>query len=91
MSPHIQKLLVTALSEWYTSSDPPDTKKMLAILEMAKELKVLLLVLNAYSFPFTLELACWASKRDYLKLDKWIMDKLRDSKVKIICTSAIRL
>ena len=81
MSPHIQKLLVTALSEWYMSSDPPDPNKMLAVLEMAKELKVLLLVLNAYLFPFTLELACWASKGEYLKLDKWIMDKLREVKV----------
>ena len=83
VSPHIQQLLVAALSEWYLTSEPPEAAKIHSILEMSKELNVLPLVLNSYSFPFTLELACWAAQRDHLKLDKWVLDKLRDSKMQV--------
>ncbi|EJW82733.1 hypothetical protein WUBG_06355, partial [Wuchereria bancrofti] len=31
---------------------------------------------NVPQFPFTIDLACLASRRDFLKLDKWIDDKL---------------
>lgn len=80
-SPHIQHLLVKAMSDWYLESDTIDPSKILSILEMAKELKVLPIVLTANNFPFIIELACWAAKRDFLKLDKWFSDKIRDYKV----------
>lgn len=31
---------------------------------------------NVPQFPFTIDLACLASRRDFLKLDKWVDDKL---------------
>lgn len=31
-----------------------------------------------HQFPFTIDLACLASRRDFLKLDKWIEDKISE-------------
>jgi len=36
------------------------------------------LLLNAQSFPFVIDLACLASRRGYLKLEKWLTDKIRE-------------
>lgn len=68
------------MSDWYLDTDPADPSKILAILEMAMELQVLPAILMANNFPFIIELACWAAKRDFLKLDKWFADKIRDYK-----------
>ena len=83
LSPHIQHQLVKAMSDWYLDSDPVDPSKVLSILEMAKELKVLPIILTANNFPFVIELACWATKMDVLKLEKWFTDKIRDYKVRM--------
>lgn len=80
-SPHIQHQLVQAMSDWYLDTDPPDPSKVFSILDMAMELKVLPTILTSNHFPFIVELACWAAKRDFLKLDKWFADKIRDYKV----------
>lgn len=39
------------------------------------------MLLNATPFPFVIDLACLASRREYLKLDKWLTDKIREHKV----------
>jgi len=36
------------------------------------------MLLNAQSFPFVIDLACLASRRGYLKLEKWLTDKIRE-------------
>jgi hypothetical protein len=36
------------------------------------------MLLNAQSFPFIIDLACLASRRGYLKLEKWLTDKIRE-------------
>lgn len=41
-------------------------------------LQALSLVLNLHQFPFVIDLACLASRREYLKLDKWLSDKIRE-------------
>lgn len=41
-------------------------------------------MLNAPTFPFVIDLACLASRREYLKLDKWLGDKIREHGVRII-------
>lgn len=40
--------------------------------------QALSLLLNAQSFPFVIDLACLASRREYLKLEKWLNDKIRE-------------
>lgn len=87
MCPHIQHLLVKAMSDWYLEREPLDPTKILSILEMAKELEVLPIILTANNFPFVIELACWATKRDFLKLEKWFSEKIREYKVFCACVS----
>jgi hypothetical protein len=43
-----------------------------------KFFQALSMLLNAQSFPFVIDLACLASRRGYLKLEKWLTDKIRD-------------
>lgn len=40
--------------------------------------QALSLLLSVQQFPFIIDLACLASRRDYLKLDKWLADKIRE-------------
>ena len=48
---------------------------------MAQDLKALSMLLNATPFAFVIDLACLASRREYLKLDKWLTDKIREHRV----------
>jgi len=36
------------------------------------------LLLSVQQFPFIIDLACLASRREYLKLDRWLSDKIRE-------------
>ena len=45
--------------------------------------QALSMLLNATPFAFVIDLACLASRREYLKLDKWLSDKIREHGVKI--------
>lgn len=45
---------------------------------ISKFLQALSMLLNAQSFPFVIDLACLASRREYLKLEKWLTDKIRE-------------
>lgn len=40
--------------------------------------QALSMLLNATPFAFVIDLACLASRREYLKLDKWLSDKIRE-------------
>jgi len=39
------------------------------------------MLLNSMPFAFVIDLAALASRREYLKLDKWLTDKLREHQV----------
>lgn len=68
------------MAQWYVRSDPADlTLRLSRILDVAQELKALTVLLNATAFSFVIDLACLASRRQFLKLDKWIGDKLREN------------
>lgn len=73
-----QKILLESLVELYNQSTAPDeqTNKLLRILEISQDLKALNHLLNDSSYLFVIDLASVASRREYLKLDKWINDKL---------------
>ena len=36
------------------------------------------MLLSATPFAFVIDLACLAFRREYLKLDKWLADKIRE-------------
>lgn len=40
------------------------------------------MLLNGTPFVFVIDLAALASRREYLKLDKWLTDKIREHGVK---------
>lgn len=65
------------MSECYLRSDCDQTK-LSRILDVAQDLKALSSLLNARSFMFVIDLACLASRREYLKLEKWLGDKIRE-------------
>uniref|UniRef100_A0A1I8ED01 CCR4-Not complex component Not1 C-terminal domain-containing protein n=2 Tax=Wuchereria bancrofti TaxID=6293 RepID=A0A1I8ED01_WUCBA len=73
----LRPTILTALCSYYMKN-PDDQTKLSRILEVAHELKPdgLAELFNVPQFPFTIDLACLASRRDFLKLDKWIDDKL---------------
>ncbi|XP_050527108.1 CCR4-NOT transcription complex subunit 1-like isoform X2 [Daktulosphaira vitifoliae] len=73
----LRHTLVQAMSEWYVRSDQ-DHVKLSRILDIAQDLKALSLLLSIQQFSFVIDLACLASRREYLKLDKWLSDKIRE-------------
>lgn len=76
-NPQIRHIIMHSMSEWYIRGDY-DQSKLSRILEVSQELKALSNLLNARSFMFVIDLACLASRREYLKLEKWLSDKIRE-------------
>ncbi|XP_070574645.1 LOW QUALITY PROTEIN: CCR4-NOT transcription complex subunit 1-like [Ptychodera flava] len=77
-SPTIRKLVMHAMAEWYMRGENFDQSRLSRILDVAQDLKALSLLLNGTPFAFVIDLACLASRREYLKLDKWLSDKIRE-------------
>lgn len=76
-NPNIKPIIMHAMAEWYIRGEN-DQSRLSRILDVAQDLKALSLLLNVQSFLFVIDLACLASRREYLKLDKWLTDKIRD-------------
>jgi len=75
-----QKTLLQALSDHYTKSPPEEQQQRLSrILDVAQDIKTLFRLLDGTCYPFVIDLACLASRREYLKLDKWLMDKFTEN------------
>ena len=68
-------VLIAAMTEWYMMAENDQTR-LSRILDMAQDLKALFNLLNSHSFPFVIDLACLAYRREFLKLDKWLNDKI---------------
>jgi len=73
----VRPMMTHAMAEWYLRSDFDQTK-LSRILDVAQDLKALQHLLNANSHLFIVDLACLASRREFLKLDKWLSDKIRE-------------
>ena len=72
-----KQILLQAMCEYYIKSPPEEQQQRLSrILDVAQDLKALSILLNGNCYPFVIDLACLASRREYLKLDKWLMDKI---------------
>ncbi|CAL8357419.1 unnamed protein product [Lota lota] len=77
-SPSIRQLIMHSMAEWYMRGEHYDQAKLSRILDVAQDLKSLSMLLNATPFAFVIDLAALASRREYLKLDKWLTDKIRE-------------
>ncbi|GFQ94535.1 CCR4-NOT transcription complex subunit 1 [Trichonephila clavata] len=73
----IRNIIMHAMGDWYARGDGDQTR-LSRILDVAQDLKALSMLLNLTPFLFVIDLACLASRREYLKLDKWLNDKVRD-------------
>lgn len=73
----IKPVIMHAMAEWYLRGEH-DQSRLSRILDVAQDLKALSMLLNARSFMFVIDLACLASRREYLKLEKWLTDKIRE-------------
>ncbi|KAG8177929.1 hypothetical protein JTE90_000793 [Oedothorax gibbosus] len=73
----IRSIVMGAMGEWYARGEG-DQARLSRILDVAQDLKALSLLLNLTPFLFVIDLACLASRREYLKLDKWLSDKVRE-------------
>ncbi|XP_060519791.1 CCR4-NOT transcription complex subunit 1 isoform X2 [Cylas formicarius] len=77
---NIKPVIMHAMAEWYARGDCDQTR-LSRILDVAQDLKALSMLLNAQSaqsYPFIIDLACLASRREYLKLEKWLSDKINE-------------
>lgn len=77
---NIKPIIMHSMAEWYVRGDC-DQSRLSRILDVAQDLKALSMLLNAQnaqSYPFIIDLACLASRREYLKLEKWLTDKIRE-------------
>lgn len=49
------------------------------------------MLLNGTPFAFVIDLAALASRREYLKLDKWLTDKIREHGVSLLIDFKMKL
>lgn len=73
----LKHIIMHSMSDWYIRGEN-DQSRLTRILDVAQDLKALSSLLNVRSFQFVIDLACLASRREYLKLDKWLNDKIRE-------------
>nr|CAB3232164.1 CCR4-NOT transcription complex subunit 1 [Phallusia mammillata] len=91
-SPIPRQLLMASMAEWSTRGDQYDQQKLSRLLDIAQDLKALQVLLNSKPFAFVIDLAALATRREYLKLDKWLTDKLREHRDEFIiaCISFVK-
>ncbi|KAI9365956.1 CCR4-Not complex component, Not1-domain-containing protein [Zopfochytrium polystomum] len=68
-----QQLCLAGLVHLY-SKDPSSLSR---ILDVAQEMKALSQILETKAYPFSIDLAALASRRDFLNLEKWLQDRIR--------------
>lgn len=73
----MRQILFASMAAYY-SQNPEDQTRLTRILEITHELKGLSELLSINQFPFVIDLAILAARRDFLKLDKFIEDKLTE-------------
>ena len=75
----IRTLVMNAMADWYTKAhDTEQSIRLARILDVSQDLKALSILLNGQPLLFNIDLACLAARRGYLKLDKWMSDRIRD-------------
>lgn len=76
----IRTLIMHSMAEWYMRGEPHDQMRLGRILDVAQDLKALSMLLNATPYAFVIDLACLASRREYLNMEKWLNDKITEHK-----------
>lgn len=73
----LRQVIINAMASYY-NQNPDDQSRLNKVLEIAHELKPngLAELFNLQQFPFVIDLACLAQRREFLKLEKFLKDKL---------------
>ena len=77
----IKPILMLSMADWYlkaAAEGDNEHSHLSRILDVAQDLKALSMMLNGQPFPFVIDLAIMASRREYLNLEKWLGDKIRE-------------
>ncbi len=78
---------MNSMADWYMKAPQEGGEQSLRlarILDVSQDLKALSILLNGQPLMFNIDLACLAARRGYLKLDKWLSDRIRDHGVSIL-------
>ncbi|KAK5971782.1 CCR4-NOT transcription complex subunit [Trichostrongylus colubriformis] len=75
----VHNMIINAFLAFHSKA-PDDQQRLARILDIANELKPggLAELFSCSHVPFIIEMGLLASKRDYLKLDKWLEDKFAE-------------
>jgi CCR4-NOT transcription complex subunit 1 len=73
----MRQIIFGSMAAYYNQNNE-DQSRLTRILEITHELKGLSELLSINQFPFVIDLAILAARRDFLKLDKFIEDKLTE-------------
>jgi CCR4-NOT transcription complex subunit 1 len=77
----IKPILMLSMADWYlkaAAEGDSEHSRLSRILDVAQDLKALSLMLSGQPFTFVIDLAVLASRREYLNLEKWLTDKIRE-------------
>ena len=76
-SEQLRQVIINSMASYY-NQNPDDQSRLNKVLEIAHELKPngLAELFNLQQFPFVIDLACLAQRREFLKLEKFLKDKL---------------
>jgi CCR4-NOT transcription complex subunit 1 len=75
---NINRNFVTrSMVDWYQQ----DTTHISRILDVCQDIKALSTILDNTPFPFAMEMAALAHRREYLNLDKWLSERLMQGHV----------
>lgn len=69
-------LFISGLMELYLQ----DNTSLSRVLDITQDMKILTHVLAVKSYPFVIDLAALASRREYLNLEKWLQDSIASDK-----------
>ena len=79
---NLKPIVIHSMAEWYSKAIPEgdsEHARLSRILDIAQDLKALSVLLTAKAvFHFVIDLAVLASRREYLNLEKWLTDQMRE-------------
>ena len=73
------------MADWYIMGRYDQTR-LGRILDISQDLKAIDDLLHNDILPFLVDLACAAARRQFIKLDKWMQDKMTEHGVKFVIT-----
>ncbi len=72
-----QSLVLKGMVDWYNSD--PEATRLARVLDVAQDIKALPTLLNCNDNNFVLRLAMLAARREFLNLERWLQDRVREN------------